>query len=68
MWSVALSDRTGSNGHKLKLKKFHLNIRLYSSFTVTMTECRHRVPKEAVEIFRNQPDTALRDLLQPSLL
>lgn len=33
-----------------------------------MTECRYRVPKEAVEIFRTPPDTALRDLLQPSLL
>jgi len=56
--SVVLSDRTRSNGHKLKHGRFCLNIRNHF-FTVTVTKHRHRLPREVVEspsfkIFQSQ--------------
>jgi len=36
------------DGHKLKHRRFHLNIRKHF-FTVRMTELWHRLPMEAAE-------------------
>ncbi|KAK4828110.1 hypothetical protein QYF61_023472 [Mycteria americana] len=44
LFLVVPSDRTNVNVHKLKHRKFHLNIRK-SFFTVRVLECWHRVKK-----------------------
>ncbi|KFV83932.1 hypothetical protein N308_00464, partial [Struthio camelus australis] len=54
------------NGHKLKHKKFHLNIKYL--FTVRVTEHWNRFPREVVEspsleIFKSHLDRVLGNLL-----
>jgi len=67
LFSVVLSDRTRSNGHKLKHSRICLNIRK-RCFTVRVTEHWHKLPSEVVEApsletFRSHPDTALGNWL-----
>ena len=67
LFSGMLSDRTRNNGHKLKYRKFHLNIKKHF-FTVRMTEHWYRLPREVVEspslgIFKSYLDIALGNQL-----
>jgi len=60
---VVPSDRTRGNGHKLKQKKFHLNMRK-NFFTLRVTEHRNRLPRGVVEfpsleMFKTHPDKVL---------
>ena len=61
------SDRTGDNGHKLKHRKFQLNMR--NSFSaLRVTEHWNRLPREVVEspsleIFKTRLDKVLCSLL-----
>ncbi|KFV75826.1 hypothetical protein N308_01068, partial [Struthio camelus australis] len=55
------------NGHKLKHRKFHLNLRK-NFFTVRVTEHWNRLPREAVEsplleVFKTHLDVILGNVL-----
>jgi len=60
------SNKTRGNGHKLKQRKFHLNMRK-NFFTLRVTEHWNRLPREAVdslslEIFKTRLDKVLCSL------
>jgi len=64
---VVPRDRTRGNGHKLKLKKFHLNMRK-NFFPLRVMEPWNRLPREVVkspslEKFKTRLDKVLYSLL-----
>lgn len=71
-FTVVLSERARGIGHKLKQKKYHLNIRK-NVFTMSAVKRWNRLPREfvsppAVEIFKTRLYVILGNLLKLTLL